>query len=63
MLTSLAEQQVMASIGWSILGVSVWTAGRHLPSADIPEANAIFDKLVDYHVVRLISEARGALEQ
>ena len=63
MLTNLAEQQVMASIGWSILGVSVWTAGRHLPSADIPEANVIFDELVDHHVVRLISEARGALEQ
>ena len=59
MLTDLREQQVMASIGWSILGVSVWHAGRHLPTANIPEINGVYDTLVDYHVTRLITEARS----
>jgi hypothetical protein len=62
LLTEIHEQEVMASIGWSILGVSVWHAGRHLPTADIPEVNGVYDNLVDYHVSRLIAEARGAAE-
>lgn len=60
LLTDLREQQVMAGIGWSILGVSVWHAGRHLPTSDIPEVNGLYDKLVDHHVSRLIAEARGS---
>lgn len=59
MLTDLREQQVMASIGWSILGVSVWHAGRHLPTSNISEINGVYDNLVDYHVARLIGEARS----
>jgi len=62
LLTEIHEQEVMASIGWSILGVSVWHAGRHLPTADIPEVNGIYDNLVDYHVSRLIAEARGSFK-
>jgi AcrR family transcriptional regulator len=62
LLTDLHEQQVMASIGWSILGVSVWHAGRHLPTSDIAEIKGIYDNLVDYHVSRLIAEARDSAE-
>jgi AcrR family transcriptional regulator len=60
LLNDLLEQQVMASIGWSILGVSVWHAGRHLPKWDIPEVSGDFDNFVEYHVSRLIAEARGS---
>ena len=62
LLTDIHEQEVMASIGWSILGVSVWHAGRHLPTSDIPEVNGVYDNLVDYHVSRLIADARGSVE-
>lgn len=48
-----------ASIGWSILGVAVWHAGRHLPTGGIVDTESLNARLVDAHIDRLIHEARG----
>jgi len=48
-----------ASIGWSVLGMSVWNTGPHLPTANAPETAMLLDATSRYHVDRLIREARG----
>lgn len=51
--------ELTSSIGWSILGVSVWHAGRHLPTGDIPELAPLDSSLVDSHIESLIRKAKG----
>jgi AcrR family transcriptional regulator len=48
-----------ASIGWSVLGMSVWNTGPHLPTANAPETAMLLDATSRYHVDRMIREARG----
>jgi AcrR family transcriptional regulator len=50
---------VGASIGWSVLGMSVWNTGPHLPTAAHPETAMLLEATSKYHVDRLIREARG----
>jgi len=48
-----------ASIGWSVLGMSVWNTGPHLPTATHPETALLLEATSKYHVDRMIREARG----
>ena len=48
-----------ASIGWSVLGMSVWNTGPHLPTAQHPETAMLLEATSRYHVDRLVREARG----
>jgi AcrR family transcriptional regulator len=48
-----------ASIGWSVLGMSVWNTGPHLPTAMHPETAMLHEATTKYHVDRMIREARG----
>lgn len=50
---------LMSSIGWSILGVSVWSAGRHLPTGNSTEAKMHERMAVRNHLDRIINQIRA----
>ena len=53
----LADPEIMAlvpTVAWSTLGVSVWLAGRHLPSRSIPEIEAMTSQFIDNHIAKII---------
>lgn len=53
----LANPRLMAAtsmLSWAILGVSVWNAGRYLPSAGIGDIDSRKDELIDAYIHRII---------
>lgn len=48
-----------ASIGWSVLGVATWSAGRHMPTRDLEISAIIEKKAVDKHIDRIIESVRN----
>ena len=44
-----------SSIAWSTLGVSVWNAGQHLPSSNIPRLLEVKDAMMVAHIERIIA--------
>ena len=47
---------LMSSIGWSVLGVAVWSAGRHLPTGRTKESRANEKRAVKIHIDRIINQ-------
>ena len=45
---------VGASVAWSTLGISVWSAGQHLPSSSIPSLLAVKEEIMAAHIERII---------
>ena len=45
---------VGASIAWSTLGISVWSAGQHLPSSNIPRLLEVKEEIMAAHIERII---------
>jgi hypothetical protein len=45
---------LVPTVAWSTLGVSVWLAGRHLPSRSIPEIEAMTSQFIDNHIAKII---------
>jgi AcrR family transcriptional regulator len=56
LLKNVSNASMAASIGWSILGLSVWKAGGHYPSGNIREVGILERKLVKDHIDRLIDQ-------
>ena len=55
MLDDPETMAVGASIAWSTLGVAVWNAGQHLPSARLDVLQAHKEALIDAHIDRMIN--------
>lgn len=57
--TSLARQSALvakvSSVAWSSLGVAVWNAGRHLASAQVPEAIDQREALIEAHIDQVVN--------
>ena len=45
---------VGASIAWSTLGISVWSAGQHLPSSNTPRLLEVKEEIMAAHIERII---------
>jgi AcrR family transcriptional regulator len=56
LLKNVAVASLTASIGWSILGLSVWKSGGHFPSGKIREIGILERKVVKDHIDRLIDQ-------
>jgi len=56
LLKNVANASMAASIGWSILGLSVWKAGGHFPSGKTREVGILERQLVKNHIDRLIDQ-------
>lgn len=44
-----------SSVAWSTLGAAVWASGQHTPSAETPEARALYARILDLHIERIIN--------
>lgn len=47
-----------ASVGWSILGMASWSAGRHLPTSQIEDFGFIEKRMMAAHVNRIIKDIK-----
>ena len=47
-----------ASVGWSILGMASWSAGRHLPTSEIEGFGFIEKRMMAAHVNRIIKDIK-----
>ncbi len=56
LLKNVANASMAASIGWSILGLSVWKSGGHLPSGKTREIGILERQIVKNHIDRLIDQ-------
>jgi len=45
-----------ASIAWSILGMSVWSSGRHTPSIESAEIDGFLQSMIDTHIDGMINQ-------
>jgi len=50
---------VAGSIAWAILGMSVWTAGSHLPTTQVEGVDEQVARLGDFYVDHLVEFARN----
>jgi len=56
-----AVMALNASVGWAILGLAVWSAGRHLPTGRVFDENVDLQAAVDLHLKNIISLARSSV--
>jgi AcrR family transcriptional regulator len=56
LIRDVSVAALAASIGWSTLGISVWNAGRHLPTGEIDEIKALEKVIMKSHIDRLIDQ-------
>jgi AcrR family transcriptional regulator len=56
LLKNVANASMAASIGWSILGLSVWKSGGHLPSGKTREIGILERQIIKNHIDRLIDQ-------
>jgi AcrR family transcriptional regulator len=56
LLKNVANASLAASIGWSILGLSVWKSGGHLPSGKTREIGILERQIIKNHIDRLIDQ-------
>jgi hypothetical protein len=55
LLKDTATVALAASVGYSTLGVAVWSSGRHLPSkGEIEEASELEKMVIASHIKRII---------
>lgn len=59
LLKHVSVATAAASIGWSILGLAVWKAGRHLPSRSSLRFFSFETRAREQHIDRMIALARG----
>ena len=51
-----------SSIAWGLLGMTIWSSGRHTPSLKTQELDEVLDKGIQNHIDTLIQQIkRGAL--
>jgi AcrR family transcriptional regulator len=50
-----------ASVGWSILGLAVWSAGRHLPTGRVFDENVELQAAVQIHLNNIITIAKDEI--
>jgi AcrR family transcriptional regulator len=50
-----------ASVGWSILGLAVWSAGRHLPTGKVFDENLDFAAAIQTHLDNVVMIAKRPL--
>ena len=48
----------IAKIGWTILGLSTWTAGRHLPSYSIPQTEVLYPAALASVIQDIINQSK-----
>lgn len=58
-LANTRSLYLMSSIGWSVLGVAVWSAGRHLPTGQTVESRMHEKMAVKVHIDRIINQIDG----
>jgi len=58
LLAGMPVSMAAGAIAWSILGMSVWKAGRHLPTSAIDGVPEVVDALEDYFIEHLVDLAR-----
>ena len=51
--------ELTGSIAWSILGMSVWNAGQHLPTTQIEGVSEMHARLSNFHIEHLIDFAKN----
>ena len=49
----------IAKIGWTILGLSTWTAGRHLPSYSIPQTEELYPAALVSVIQDIIDQSKN----
>lgn len=59
-LTDSKMVYLVASLGWSVLGMSVWNAGNHLPSKQIGLQSALIKRMKKYHIDHILSGIKDA---
>lgn len=59
LLANTKNLYLMSSIGWSILGLAVWSAGRHLPTGQTKESRLHERMAVKNHINRIINQIDG----
>ena len=59
LLANTRSLYLMSSIGWSVLGVAVWSAGRHLPTGQTQESRMHEKMAVKDHINRIINQIDG----
>lgn len=51
-----------SSIAWGLLGMTIWSSGRHTPSVQSKEVDQVLDAAIGHHVDTMIAQIkRGAL--
>ncbi len=61
LLADAKATMAMASVGWALLGLAVWGAGKHLPSGNVPEAKAREKIARKYHLDNIMQLAKGKI--
>lgn len=56
LLSNTKNLYLMSSIGWSILGAAVWSAGRHLPTGQTKESRMHERMALKAHLDRIINQ-------
>ena len=59
-LTDSKMVYLVASLGWSVLGMSIWNAGNHLPSKQIGLQSALIKRMKKYHVDHILRGIKEA---
>jgi AcrR family transcriptional regulator len=54
-----ALMELNASVGWAILGLAVWSAGRHLPTGKVFDDNVLHEKAIALHLDNIVSIAKA----
>lgn len=58
-LTDTKMVYLVSSLGWSILGLSVWSAGRHLPTRQIKLQSALIKRMKNFHINSIIENIKS----
>lgn len=59
LLSNTKNLYLMSSIGWSILGAAVWSAGRHLPTGQTKESRMHEKMALKAHLDRIVNQIDG----
>ena len=59
LLRDMKVAMLAGSVGWSTLGVSIWKAGRHLPTGLVKELGIIEKQILKAHVDRIMDTVTG----
>ncbi len=59
LLKDARANMAMASVGWAILGLAVWSAGKHLPTGGIDETKPLEKIAIEYHLKTILDIAKN----